>query len=335
MLLRGAPKTVTPVPSTPGTRHRRGGGSGAEPRRHGPRAWLRTLRSFDDWRQVLVLRVVVPLILAAVSFYYLTRWASANDMPWFLAWTLPAALDVTAYKAVTVARHAANKTAQRKASALAWICVVLSVAGNIGSHALEARGPDGAPLLEVSIWTIAATSMVYPLMLVAGHNVAGGMSARPLNATQIRDRASLAAFARALTQATARAESAETARAAAEQTAREIRAATRRRPTPTQPRAEAPAQVSGPSPAPSPAGDYPGEIAAAPVAPAPSPAAPSREQLELEQIAEAVDYLRDYPEAGRRTVHQHLMKTWPTLTDHAVKTRIFPSAKAAGARSAA
>lgn len=152
------------------------------------RRWAKTragLREFDDWRQVLTLRIVVPLILAVVSSYYLFRWAHANAMPIALAWTLPAALDVTAYKAVMVARHARDTWARLKASALAWLCVVLSVAGNIGAHALEARDPAGRPLLEVSMWTISATAAVYPLMLVCGHIVSGGMTRRPLRPAEV------------------------------------------------------------------------------------------------------------------------------------------------------
>jgi len=84
------------------------------PRHHAPGTrkgwlgWFARIREFDDWRQVSTLRAVVPVILAAVSAYYLTRWAEANAMPWALAWTLPAALDVTAFMAVTVARRAAG-----------------------------------------------------------------------------------------------------------------------------------------------------------------------------------------------------------------------------------
>jgi hypothetical protein len=286
---------------------------------------MASIRAFDDWRQVLTLRVVVPLILAAVSFYYLTLWAHANAMPGFLAWTLPAALDVTAYKAVTVARHAANKAAQRKASALAWICVLLSVAGNIGSHALEVRNPAGVPLLTVNIWTIAATSMVYPLMLIAGHIVAGGMSKRPMRPAEIDQVAGMAAMAMALTRLTATAERAKDEAAAAVAEARELRAEKRRRPAPTQAPTYtptytptyAPAQVSAPAPAPAPA--------AAPAAPAPSPApapaaAPAAGVTEQDRHEAAVAYLREHPEHGRRMLLRHLNETLdPTITDHACK----------------
>lgn len=191
----------------------------------------------DDWRQVSALRVVIPAILAAVSAYYLIAWAGANAMPPWLAWTLPAALDVTAFGAVKVAQHPRDAAAKWKASALAWLCVALSVAGNIGAHAL-ALG-----ILRPNFWTIAATAAVYPLMLAAGHIVAGGMAARPLSAAQ---------------QAAAEAERiAADARVRAAQQA--VRASGRRAP------ARPPTQANRPAPT-----RVPAPVRAAPTRPAPA-----------------------------------------------------------------
>jgi hypothetical protein len=284
-----------------------------------PRASLRgraatRLRAFDDWRQVFTLRVIVPLILAAVSAYYLTRWAHANAMPWGLAWTLPAALDVTAYKAVTVAKHPINKAAKLKASALAWLCVALSAAGNIGSHALEVKPPEGGtPLLVVNMWTIAATSMVYPLMLIAGHIVAGGMKPRPRTAAELeRERAA---------EATARAERLEAEAIA--------KAAARKRPAAPPAAAPAPAQArpaAAPAPAPAAPAPAPARPTAAPAparptaAPAPAavrapvPAVDTRTDAEL--IDQAVEFLRKNP-GGRRVL---VGEEGIGITDHKAKT---------------
>lgn len=153
----------------------------------------------DDWAQVSVLRVVLAVILAAVSGYYLTRWAHANRMPWVLAWTLPLALDVTAYKAVTVARRAVDEPARRLALLLVWGCVLVSVAGNGAMHAVD----FGA--LAPNLATVVATGMVFPVALVAGHIVTGGMTTRPRPPVDDPDaaRAALGALYTALGVATA------------------------------------------------------------------------------------------------------------------------------------
>jgi hypothetical protein len=326
-----------------------------------------TLRGFDDWRQVLTLRVIVPMILALVSFYYLYLWALANSMPWWLAWTLPAALDVTAYKAVTVARHPVNRWAKWKASALAWLCVALSVAGNIGSHALQATGADGRPLLVVSIWTISATSAVYPLMLIAGHIVAGGMTKRPLSADRAAEQAAAADAARLAVEQAQAAETAAIARAqealqraAAAEAAQELADAARREaeveraeaageldaaraeirgmkrrpapaPAPAPAAEQAPAQVRRPVPVEAP-GEHPGDTRAAPAG-----------GVTLAQAQEEADaYMLKNPTHGRRLLFTHLCKPdvgmavvdGAPLTDHRMKP-IHRAAKAAAAAAGA
>jgi hypothetical protein len=247
-----------------------------------PRLLARLAREFDDWRQVSFLRVVVPVILAVVSFYYLTRWAHDNAMPWALAWTLPAALDVTAYKAVKVAQHATSTAARWKASALAWLCVVLSVAGNIGSHALDLG------ILRPSFMTIAFTAAVYPLMLAAGHIVAGGMSARPRTEAQIEHERAETAAARA-----------ERLRAEAE-----IRAARQAaKTTPAAPKTETAAPHTAPAPEEAPA----------------TPARGSREvdtRTDAELVEEAIEFLRHTP-GGRRVL---VGRDGIGISDHKAKT---------------
>jgi len=299
------------------------------PRHHAPGTrkgwlgWFARIREFDDWRQVSTLRAVVPVILAAVSAYYLTRWAEANAMPWALAWTLPAALDVTAFMAVTVARRAADRAAKRKASALAWLCVILSVAGNIGSHTLDFSAHATTPLLQVSIWTIGATSMVYPLMLIAGHVVAGGMSARPLSRPQIDQAAAQIAAVAVAAQALARARAAE---AVAQEVTRETG---RRRP----PARQAPARQAAPAPA----KEAPA-TATAPMPTVPPPAlvsAPTGGDGRRPTMHEvAVEYMRENPEHGRRRLLAHLKMLGHEITDHGVK-EVHELAKEEAERQAA
>lgn len=154
--------------------------------------------SLDDWRQVSILRVVLALILVGVSSYYLTRWSHENGMPWVLAWALPFALDVTGYQAAMVARRAANPRGRRWALTLVWLCVALSAAGNTGMHAIDFH------LLTPNIWTVSATGMIFPIMLIAGHLVSGGMAPRPMRPAQIDEAAAKVAMLAAVVQTSAR-----------------------------------------------------------------------------------------------------------------------------------
>lgn len=138
-------------------------------------AWV---RAWDDWREITVLRTVLPLILVAVSAYYLTIWGHENGLPWGLAWTVPVALDLTAWAAVRVALHAKNRPARWYAVAVAWLCVLASAAGNIGAHVLELG------YFAPNLWSISATVSVFPICLFLGMTVIGGMAPRPLTADE-------------------------------------------------------------------------------------------------------------------------------------------------------
>lgn len=228
----------------------------------------RRIAAFDDWRQLLVLRIVVPTILMAVSAYYLTRWGLDNQMPWWLAWTLPAALDVSAYAALKVVRHPRNRWALVRAYTLVAVCLAFSVAGNIGSHAVDFG------VLTPSFLTVAVTGSVYSLVFVALELVSSGMAPRPLTTEQ---------------------EAAEaTRKIAADEEVRAARAAARRR----QQRED---EVTRPAPAPAPA---PAPTPAPTPAPAPVAVAPEADAKAV--LARAVAYMRENPEAGRRKLADHL-----------------------------
>lgn len=141
------------------------------------RAWA-WVRAWDDWREVAMLRTVLPLILVAVSAYYLTIWGHENGLPWGLAWTVPVALDLTAWAAVRVALHPRTRWARVQAIGVAWLCVLASAAGNVGAHMLELG------LFRANPWSIALTVSVFPICLLLGMTTTGGMLPRPLNADQ-------------------------------------------------------------------------------------------------------------------------------------------------------
>jgi hypothetical protein len=238
----------------------------------------RALDWCDDWRQSAGIGAVLFVILAGVSAYYLVRWGHENGMPGIVAWALPAALDLTGYRAVLVAKRAGNAEDRSKAMTLVWWAVGLSMLGNIGSHALDAG------MLRPNFWTMAATVSVIPLMAIWGHVVGGRIGPRP-EVTAAADelgeaRRDLADVRRALAAVTARAEAAERERD-------ELR--TRKRPAP-RPRTEQapppkpPAEEPDPAPKAPPAGTH----RAPPYTP--------------EQLEKAVEFLRANPGKGRRAM---------------------------------
>jgi hypothetical protein len=131
------------------------------------------IRALGPWLLRDALRVTLVLLLAAVSAYYLTRWAVHNRIPIALAWTLPIMFDCSALLGIVVARYPRDDQSQRKAIWFAWTAAGLSAVGNGAMHAVD----FGA--VHVTLWTVVATGAVYPLMLAAGYDVAGGMQARP------------------------------------------------------------------------------------------------------------------------------------------------------------
>lgn len=144
--------------------------------RRAPR-WIATrwaaARPLGPWLLRDALRVLLVVLLAAVSAWYLTRWALQNQFPVGLAWTLPVLLDASALLGIVVAQHPRDDRSRRKAVRFAWFAALLSAAGNGAMHAVD----FGA--LQVNLWTVVATGALYPLFLAVGYDVANGMAARP------------------------------------------------------------------------------------------------------------------------------------------------------------
>ncbi|RZT87404.1 hypothetical protein EV383_4327 [Pseudonocardia sediminis] len=137
------------------------------------KARLLALRPSGPWLLRDALRVVLVVLLAAVSAWYLTRWGLANRIPVGLAWTLPVLADASALLGIVVAKHPRDESCRRKATRFAWASAGLSAVGNGAMHAVDFQA------VEVSIWTVVLTGALYPLFLAWGYDVAGGMAARP------------------------------------------------------------------------------------------------------------------------------------------------------------
>lgn len=131
------------------------------------------VRPLAPWLLRDALRALLVVLLAAVSAYYLTRWAIANRMPVALAWTLPVVFDASALLGLIVARRPADARARKTALWFAGSSAAASAVGNGAMHAVDFGE------LHVSLWTVVVTGAVYPVMLALAYHVAGGMAQRP------------------------------------------------------------------------------------------------------------------------------------------------------------
>lgn len=135
-------------------------------------SWDR-LRQIAPWIARDILRVVLVALLAAVSAYYLFRWAVANQIPPQLAWTLPVLADASALLGIVVAKYPRDERCRRKAVRFAWTAALVSSAGNAAMHAVDFQA------LQPGLFTVVVTGALYPVFLAWGVDVAGGMALRP------------------------------------------------------------------------------------------------------------------------------------------------------------